>query len=82
MSTKKWEELEITDDFLFGKVMRNPELCKRTIEAIPVSYTHLDVYKRQGHRCAEEIFIFINGAGLYAWNNIFIAELINNVFNI
>ncbi len=34
MSTKKWEELEITDDFLFGKVMRNPELCKRTIEAI------------------------------------------------
>lgn len=34
MGTKTWEELEITDDFLFGKVMRNPELCKRTIEAI------------------------------------------------
>ncbi len=34
MSIKKWEELEITDDFLFGKVMRNPEICKRTVEAI------------------------------------------------
>lgn len=34
MGTKTWEELEITDDFLFGKVMRNPELCKRTIEVI------------------------------------------------
>lgn len=34
MGTKTWEELEITDDVLFGKVMRNPELCKRTIEVI------------------------------------------------
>lgn len=34
MGTKTWEKLEITDDFLFGKVMRNPELCKRTIEVI------------------------------------------------
>ena len=34
MGTKTWEELEITDDFLFGKVMGNPELCKRTIEVI------------------------------------------------
>lgn len=34
MGTKTWEELEITDDFLFGKVMRNPEVCKRTIEVI------------------------------------------------
>lgn len=34
MKLKNWEELELTDDFLFGKVMRNPEICKRTIEAI------------------------------------------------
>lgn len=34
MKLKNWEELEITDDFLFGKVMRNPEICKRTLEAI------------------------------------------------
>ena len=24
-----WEELDITNDFLFGKVMRNPEICKK-----------------------------------------------------
>ena len=34
MRAKKWEELDITDDFLFGKVMRNPEICKRTVEMI------------------------------------------------
>jgi hypothetical protein len=27
-----WEDLTLTDDFLFGKVMRNKELCKRTLE--------------------------------------------------
>lgn len=34
MYLKTWENLDITDDFLFGKVMRNPEICKRMIEAI------------------------------------------------
>jgi predicted transposase/invertase (TIGR01784 family) len=29
-----WEDLTLTDDFLFGKVMRNKELCKRTLEVI------------------------------------------------
>lgn len=31
---KKWEDLEIKDDFLFGKVMRNPALCKKMLERI------------------------------------------------
>ena len=34
MNLKTWENLDITDDFLFGKVMRNPEICKQMIEAI------------------------------------------------
>ena len=34
MYLKAWENLDITDDFLFGKVMRNPEICKQMIEAI------------------------------------------------
>lgn len=34
MYLKTWENLDITDDFLFGKVMRNPEICKQMIEAI------------------------------------------------
>jgi predicted transposase/invertase (TIGR01784 family) len=29
-----WEDLTITDDFLFGKVMRNKKLCKRMLEVI------------------------------------------------
>ena len=29
-----WEELSISNDFLFGKVMQNPELCKELIQRI------------------------------------------------
>ena len=31
---QKWEEIGIANDFLFGKVMRNPELCKGLLERI------------------------------------------------
>ena len=29
-----WEELGICNDFLFGKVMQNPELCKELLKRI------------------------------------------------
>lgn len=29
-----WEELGISNDFLFGKVMQNPELCKELLQRI------------------------------------------------
>ena len=31
---KNWEELTISDNFLFQKVMQNPRLCKRLIEKL------------------------------------------------
>lgn len=31
---KKYEELTITDDFMFGKVMRDPERCRKLLEII------------------------------------------------
>ena len=36
METKqtKWEELSISNDFLFGKVMQNPKLCKELLQRI------------------------------------------------
>lgn len=30
----KWEEIGISNDFLFGKVMQNPVLCKKLLETI------------------------------------------------
>lgn len=30
----KWEELELSNDFIFGKVMRNPKICKEMLERI------------------------------------------------
>lgn len=31
---KKWEELELRDDFMFAKVMRDKELCKEMLERL------------------------------------------------
>ena len=31
---KKYEELTITDDFMFGKIMRDPKHCKKLLEII------------------------------------------------
>ena len=31
---KKWEDLDITDDFIFTRVMRNKRLCRTLLEMI------------------------------------------------
>lgn len=31
---KRWEDLDLTEDFIFGKVMRNRKLCKKLLEVI------------------------------------------------
>lgn len=48
MEAKKWEELGIKDDFLFGKVMQEPEICKRMIEIIlDIKIERIDYPERQ-----------------------------------
>lgn len=34
MKQENWEELGIANDFLFGKIMQNPELCKELLQRI------------------------------------------------
>lgn len=34
MNQKQFEELELRDDFMFGKVMQNKEICKRVLEIL------------------------------------------------
>ena len=34
MNQKKFEELELKDDFIFGKVMQNPRLCQELLQRI------------------------------------------------
>lgn len=33
-NTTAWEELQISNDFIFGKIMQNPELCKGLLQRI------------------------------------------------
>lgn len=45
---KSYDELTITDDFLFCKVMSNPDLCKEMIEILlDIEVDHLDCVERQ-----------------------------------
>lgn len=32
--SKKWKNLQLSNDFIFGKVMQNPDLCKKMLERI------------------------------------------------
>ena len=34
MNTARWEDLQIKDDFMFGVIMSNPEICRLTLERI------------------------------------------------
>jgi len=34
VTNKEWEELGISNDFIFGKVMQDPKLCKKLLEII------------------------------------------------
>ena len=58
MKMKKYEELELRDDFMFSRIMSNPKFVKPLLETIlgvkTVSYTHLDVYKRQIHNYSRD----------------------------
>ncbi|MCI8939177.1 MAG: hypothetical protein HFH12_04200 [Dorea sp.] len=36
----KWESLDISNDFLFGKVMQNPDLCKELLQRILPDLNH------------------------------------------
>ncbi len=59
---KPFEELEFTDDWMFGKVMRNPEICKEILELLldvkiekleyPILQKELNpYYSSKGIRC-------------------------------
>jgi len=48
MNKTNWEDLGIANDFLFGKVMRNPKICKKLIESIlDIEIEHIEYPEEQ-----------------------------------
>ncbi len=76
MKLKKWEELQITDDFLFGKVMRNPDICKRTVEAI------LDVEIERIEYLEEQKVIDISVNAKSVRFDVYVKDSKNTIYNI
>ncbi len=47
-STRRWQDLTLADDFMFGKVMTIPYICKGTLERIlGVEIAHIEYPERQ-----------------------------------
>ena len=45
---KKYEDLTIVDDFMFGKVFRNPDRCKKLLQLIlGVKIRHIEFLDTQ-----------------------------------
>lgn len=45
---QRWENLKISNDFMFAKVMRNPELCKGMLERLlDISIDHIEYPEEQ-----------------------------------
>ena len=45
---KRFEELEIQDDFMFGVIMRNPKYCKPFLETVlNIKIGHIEYPKSQ-----------------------------------
>ncbi len=53
---KAYEELEFKDDFMFGKVMEDPEICREVLECLlqrPVGELH-NIVREKDIRCTSE----------------------------
>ncbi|MBO5472874.1 MAG: Rpn family recombination-promoting nuclease/putative transposase [Lachnospiraceae bacterium] len=75
MNQKKFEELELQDDFMFGKVMKNKEICKRTLEILlGIEIEDIDYPETQ-----KEINITYQGKSVRL--DVYVADDRNNVYN-
>ena len=55
----KWEELDISNDFMFGKVMQDPELCRELLQRIlpDLEIDHVEYPEMQkGIQVDEDLF--------------------------
>jgi len=70
-----WENLKISNNFIFSKVMRNPELCKEVLERLlDVAIDHieypkdskimrLDVYLNDGKKTVNYVVLQVTSSG-------------------
>ena len=68
---KEWEELTISDNFLFQKVMQNGRICKRLIEKLPgikvkhfCDVAHLVIFPRTGELSHQNLLGGFSAASL------------------
>ena len=73
------EQLDVDDYAETAIISRN---FNELMSGMTVSYTHLDVYKRQArscHCCSKQVFVLINCAGLYTRYDVVLTELITDI---
>lgn len=75
MEQKKFEDLELRDDFMFGKVMRNKRLCKKMLETL------LDIQIEDIHYPDTQKVIDITYQGKSVRLDVYVADDRNVIYN-
>lgn len=73
---KKYEELDITNSFMFGKVMRNPRLCKLLLETVLQIKINKIVYL--DYEKTLDIAVSQKGVRI----DIYVEDSVNSVYNL
>ena len=56
---KPIEELTFTDDFVFGRIMHNPEICKGLLERLLAIKTERKKFTKH-NQCRKSDFVVVN----------------------
>ena len=76
MNQKEWDSLGLSNDFLFGKVMQDPELCKELLETIlDIPIDHVEYPEVQ-----KSIDISLDAKGVRL--DVYVKDEKNTVYNI
>lgn len=73
---KSWEDLTLSDGFLFGKVMRNPALCQKLIESL----LNLDIERIEYQEEEKTIDIRYDSKGVRL--DVYVKDEQKNVYNV
>jgi predicted transposase/invertase (TIGR01784 family) len=74
---KKWEELGISNDFLFGKVMQTPELCQEMLQII---FPDLDIHHIEYPELQKSIDLDIDAHGIRL--DLYVNDDKHNIYNV
>ncbi|MFI3173036.1 MAG: Rpn family recombination-promoting nuclease/putative transposase [Eubacteriales bacterium] len=73
---RAWEELKISNDFLFNKIMQNPQICKRLLEIV----LEVKIERIEYPETEKNIRMMKDGKGVRL--DVYVADEVHTVYNV